>query len=181
MNSETDTETDNFVNAKRYQEVYLEDKEEEINMFNSIDYLYRTFDILKKNSVFVCGLLKPCSCYKPCCECSSENYHQITSVKFDDLSNCLFMCNFDTNDDIEYLKKIFVRFFTLDDNDVETNILDVVFHRKRKNNYVKFYYINSIGLDNPFKSVKYKINDLTIKKNSIEFQFNYMMFNIIAQ
>ncbi len=161
--------------TQRYQELYLVDKEEEITTFDSTSFLYKMCDRLKRTPIYLCALLKICECLESGCECSMPHYHTISNVTMEDLSNCMFICTFETSDNITYLQKPFVRFFSMDDNDNETNIIDVIYHTKKedrhKDNYVKFYDDDA--------TVIFRLSRYVVGKEYVEFQFNYMMFDIL--
>lgn len=165
-----DNINNDLIGTEKYIELYLNEHDDEISLFDSLRYLQCCFDKLKDKDVCISKLLNMCTCIDfKTCNCTDENYIVVKDYKAEELSSCcLFSCSFVMK---EKIKRSCIRLFTLDrKTDEEVVIFDLMQFKNKIENYIKFYDINKNVIFN-------SIFDIEMKNNNIDFTFNYMLYD----
>ena len=156
-----------------YQKAFPQEKEEEPNMFDSVQFLYDMLELLQDSNtnLYVCERKNSCKC-KYECLCDSDTYYSIRDMTMDIASNHCCIFQFYSSEKLKLSKKTNLRFFTLNNlTDEELPLIDIiyVFGKKKKleNLYVKFLGIEDNITFDIFDTIK-------LSENEIQFNFDYL-------
>ena len=156
-------------NIARYSEIFLDQRIEEINIFDPLLYIqdFKDFYVKNNESFNICNREPICDCKNSeTCRCDDDNYSKI-NIKCDIVSNC--RCNLDIIIKSKYkLQNEFLWNIFLLKDDSEKSIIQLI----TNDNMIIFKlpsYENNVVFttDDPIK---------TNKDGIISMQFNYMSF-----
>lgn len=162
-----------------YQKAFpMPEETDETNTFDSIQYVYKAFDRMKRpqTQLFACERQNTCTC-KGECLCDADQCFQVIASELVLGSNNVVLFRFRFQDKVSMGNMKNYRFFTLNDKtDEEIPVMDILktLCKRKKRKVVQEVKVVFPGLT---PDVTFPVDgDPKIKDNEIYFSTNYMMY-----